>query len=98
MLDEATFINQPNSLNALLHSMFNPVTAQGAFNLFMQMRPKYVQQVPGMLPNGGVGGGIPSYNLGDPQYFIQGGAEAYNNAARLAYEALPQGLVFYFPL
>jgi hypothetical protein len=31
MLDEATFINQPNSLYALLQSMFNPVTAQGAF-------------------------------------------------------------------
>jgi hypothetical protein len=44
MLDEPTFINQPNALNGLLHSMFNPVTAQAAFNLFMQMRPKYVQQ------------------------------------------------------
>jgi hypothetical protein len=43
MLDEPTFINQPNALNGL-HSMFNPVTAQAAFNLFMQMRPKYVQQ------------------------------------------------------
>jgi hypothetical protein len=41
-----------------------------------------VQQVPG-LPNGS-GGGIPTYNLGDPQYLVQGGAEGY--AARLAYE------------
>jgi hypothetical protein len=43
-LDEATFINQPNALHGLLHSMFNPVTAQAVFNLFMQMRPKFVQQ------------------------------------------------------
>lgn len=65
--------------------MFNPVTAQAAFNLFMQMRPKYVQQ-PGLMmgaPAGG-GGGIPTYNLGDPQYLMQGGADGY--AARLAYE------------
>jgi glyoxylase-like metal-dependent hydrolase (beta-lactamase superfamily II) len=82
VLDERTFINQPNALNGLLHSMFNPITAQGAFNLFMQMRPKYVQQPGGGMPNGG--GGIPTYNLGDPQYLMHGGAEGY--AARLAYE------------
>jgi hypothetical protein len=28
--------------------------------------------------------GIPTYNLGDPQYLMQGGADAY--AAKLAYE------------
>jgi hypothetical protein len=64
--------------------MFNPITAQTVFNLFMQMRSKYVQQP--AIPNGVGGGGIPTYNLGDPQYMMQGGAEAYNNAARLAYE------------
>ena len=80
MLDEHTFINQPSSLSAL-HSMFNPVTATGAFNLFMQMRPKFVQQPAGGMPNGS---GIPTYNLGDPQYLMHGGAEGY--AARLAYE------------
>jgi hypothetical protein len=57
------------------------MTAQAAFNLLMQMRPKYVQQVPG---GAGLGGGIPTYNLGDPQYAMQGGAEGY--AARFAYE------------
>jgi hypothetical protein len=77
-LDEATFINQPNALHGLLHSMFNPVTAQAVFNLFMQMRPKFVQQA------ALTGNGVPTYNLGDPQYGVQGGAEGY--AARLAYE------------
>jgi hypothetical protein len=33
------------------------------------------------MPNGS---GIPTYNLGDPQYLMHGGAEGY--AARLAYE------------
>jgi hypothetical protein len=79
-LDEATFINQPNALHGLLHSMFNPVTAQAVFNLFMQMRPKFVQQA-AMTGNAN---GIATYNLGDPQYQMQGGAEGY--AARLAYE------------
>jgi hypothetical protein len=68
MLDEPTFINPPNALHGLLHSMFNPVTAQAVFNLFMQMRPKFVQQPAGN------GTGVPTYNLGDPQYAMQGGA------------------------
>lgn len=87
MIDEPKFITQPNALNGLFHAMFNPVTAQAAFNLFMQMRPKYVQQVPGMmaaLPGGVSGGGIPTYNLGDPQYLMPGGTDTY--AARLAME------------
>jgi hypothetical protein len=83
MLDEHTFINQPNALNALLHSMFNPITAQGAFNLFMQMRPKYVQQPGEMMGNSG-SDGISTYNLGEPQYFMLGGTGAY--AAKLAME------------
>jgi hypothetical protein len=82
MLDEHTFVNEPQRLHALLIGMFNRVTAQAAFNLFMQMRSKYVQQVPGM--GMGNAGGVSSYNLGDPQYLVQGGAEGY--AARLAYE------------
>jgi hypothetical protein len=50
----------------------------------MQMRPKYVQQ-PGMIVGElGAGGGIPTFNLGDPQYFIPGGTGAY--AAKLAME------------
>jgi hypothetical protein len=50
----------------------------------MQMRPKYVQQ-PGMMVGApGAGGGIPRFNLGDPQYFIPGGTDAY--AAKLAME------------
>jgi hypothetical protein len=80
MLDEQTFVNEPNRLHALLIGMFNPVTAQAVYNLFMQMRSKYVQQPGGGTPNGG----IPTYNLGDPQYMMHGGAEGY--AARLAYE------------
>jgi hypothetical protein len=63
--------------------MFNPVTAQAAFNLFMQMRPKYVQQ-PGIGMMGNGSSGISTYNLGDPQYVIQGGTDAY--AAKLAME------------
>jgi hypothetical protein len=36
---------------------------------------------------GGVGaGGIPTYNLGDPQYLLQGGIDAY--AARLEMEVI----------
>jgi hypothetical protein len=76
-LDEATFINQPNALHGLLHSMFNPVTAQAVFNLFMQMRPKFVQQA----ALTGTANGIPTYNLGDPQYLLQRGPDAY--AAKL---------------
>jgi hypothetical protein len=84
MLDEHTFVNEPNRLHALLMGMFSPVTTQAAFTLFMQLRSKYVQNpLGGMMPNGG-SGGIPTYNLGDPQYLMHGGAEGY--AARLAYE------------
>jgi hypothetical protein len=47
----------------------------------MQMRPKFVQQAASLTGNGT---GIPTYNLGDPRYMMQGGSEGY--AAKLAYE------------
>jgi hypothetical protein len=85
MLDEQTFVNEPNRLYALLQGMFSPVVAQAAFTLFMQMKAKYVQQ-PGGMGMGPMGNamGVSTYNLGDPRYLVQGGADGY--AQRLAYE------------
>jgi hypothetical protein len=49
------------------------------------MRSKYVQQPMGGMGMGmGNAMGVSTYNLGDPQYLVQGGADGY--AQRLAYE------------